>query len=280
MSYLQRGLSKTFSSIKRHKGLFGLITLLQIIFVVSSLWLGAQYLIKILENTQGIIGPLENANYDSQMIEKGEPFTPDYALIYHSYQSMLKNITVFASWLALLFLVFNGSIWLLSHWMMQDERSWKTRAKEGAHFFLKAWASTLLLLGPFIAISYYVLLHFIRISDTFSRIAVILKSLLIALFVLYYFLLVALAIAPHCSWKGFFSAWIRLSIINFRKTVTLFFSMMIVLLMVLAALYAAVEYEKSALLLLLLGSLSMLVLVVTRLFWIAGIQEIRQETEK
>ncbi|MDP3698516.1 MAG: hypothetical protein Q8R47_02930 [Nanoarchaeota archaeon] len=274
MEYLKRGLSKTVDSIKKHKGLFLALVLLQVIFVVSSLWLGSQYLIKILEDTQGIIGPLENANYDSQKIEQGQPFTPDYAAIYNSYQSMLKNVLVFAAWIAALFLILNGSIWLLSHWMLQEQKQWKLRMKEGAQFLVKAWASAFLLLGPFTIISYFILLHFIRVSQSFSDIALVLKSLLVALWIAYYFFLAALAAAPIRSWKRFAAIWIRISVKEFRKTTVLFVSIMAALLASFAALYAAVEYTESVVLLLPLGLLCMLMLNATRLFWIASIQEI------
>src|SRR3989344_9377493 len=216
MEYVKRGLHNTINSIKKNKLLFLAIFLLQIIFVVSSLWLGSQYLIKILEDTQGIIGPLEKANYDSQKIEQGEPFTPDYASIYNSYQSMLKKVFSLGIWIAALFLLLNGSIWLLSHWMLQEKKQWKLRIREGLQFFLKAWASIFLLLVPFKIASYYVLLHFIRASQSFSNLAVVLKGLLIASFVIYYFLLVALAVAPYSSWKKFVTKWAKLSVLQFQ----------------------------------------------------------------
>ena len=278
MNYLKRGLHNTLNSIKKHKVLFLLIILLQIIFVVSSLWLGSLYLLKILENTQGIIGPLENANYDSQKIEQGEAFTPDYAAIYNSYQSMLKNVIIFAAGMAALFLLLNGSIWLLSHWVLQEKRSWKLRFKESLQFLLKAWASIFILFGPFKIISYYVLLHFIRISQSFSNVALVLKILLIASLVIYYFLLVALAAAPILSWKQFAKMWVHASVTQFRKTVVLFLSIMLALFVSLAALYWAIEYEKSAALLLWLGMACIVMIGVIRIFWIATIQEIEHET--
>ncbi len=278
MDYVRRGLHNTFDSIKKHRLLFALIVILQIIFVVSSLALGTHYLIKILEDTQGIIGPLEKANYDSQKIQQGEPFTPDYASIYNSYQSMLKKILYFFAGIAALFLLLNGSIWLLSHWMLQEKKQWKTKIKEGIHFLLKIWASTFLLLGTFAISSYYLLLHFIRISQSFSSIAIVLKFLLIALFGVYYFFLAALAIAPPSAWKKFAARGIQISIVRFRKTIVLFFIMMVVLLVSFTALYGAIEYEISVIFLLLLGIICMVMLCVTRLFWIAGVREIEHET--
>ena len=277
MDYIKRGLGNTFNSIKKHKILFLLIILLQIIFVVSSLWLGSQYLIKILEDTQGIIGPLENTNYDSQKIEQGEPFTPDYASIYNSYRSMLKNVMAFAAWMAVLYLLLNGSIWLLSHWILREKKHWKLRIREGVQFFLKAWVSIFILLAPFKIASYYVLLHFIRVSQSFDNIAVVLKILLVALFVVSYFLLAALAVAPIPSWKQFAKMWVKISIVKFKKTAVLFFLIAVALFASFTALYGAIEYEKSAILLLLLGLCCIILLSVTRIFWIAGIQEIGRE---
>src|SRR3989338_7036439 len=129
MEYLKKGLRTTINSIKRYRLLFALIVILQIIFVVSSLALGTQYLFKILEDAQGIIVPLENANYDSQKIEQGESFTPDYASIYSNYNSMMQNVILFALWMSLLFLLFNGSIWVFSHWLLQEQQLWRTKVK-------------------------------------------------------------------------------------------------------------------------------------------------------
>ncbi len=278
MHYLKKGLQTTITSIQKHKLLFLIILFLQIIFVASSLTLGAQYLIKILEDTQGIIGPLENANYDSQKIEQGEPFVPDYTAIYNSYQSMLKNVFSFCLWIAVLFLFLNGGIWLFSHWMLQEPKSWKLRMKEGLQFFLKYWASAFLLLGTFDLISYYVLIHFIRLSQSFSSITFVLKILLVFLLVVYYFFLVALAAAPSSPWKKFPTIWINLSVKKIRKTAMLFLAILLTLFATLAVLYAGIEYTESVTLLLLVGLISIIMMVVTRIFWIAAMREIEHET--
>lgn len=277
MGYLKRGLLNTVSSVKKHKLLFALLVILQIIFVVSSLALGSQYLLKILENVQGIIVPLENANYDSQNIEQGNPLTPDYASIYKSYRSMLKNVFSFIVWMAMFFLLFNGSMWLLSHWMLHEQQQWRIKVKEGIQFLLKAWASAFLLLGPFVIISYYLLIYFIRVSSSFSNLVVMLKSLLVVLFVLYYFLLAALAVAVYQPWKKFTLTWIEVSIKRFQKTVVAFFLITAVLLLGFSALYVAIEYGKSVTMLLFLGLIYMMIVSLTRIFWIATVQEIKSE---
>lgn len=277
MEYVKRGLLNTAGSIRKHKLLFVLLVILQVVFVVSSLALGSQYLLKILENAQGIIVPLENANYDSEKIEQGKPLAPDYASIYNSYRSMLKNVFSFLIWMSALFLFLNGSVWLLSHWMLLEKQHWKIKAKEGIHFFLKAWASALLLLGPFAIISYYVLIYFVRTSSSFGDLAVVLKSLSAVLFVINYFLLAALAVAGVKPWKKFFLTWIEISIKRLQKTAVVFFFIIVALLLSFGALYGAVEYGKSVTLLLVLGLLCMVIISLTRIFWIATVQEITSE---
>lgn len=270
---MYKSLQATLRAIRKHKLLFIFIVLLQIIFVVSSSALGGYYLLRILEDTQGIIRPLENANYDSAKIEQGQPFTPDYLSIYNSYQSMLRNVLYFGICLALLFLILNSSMWLLSHWMLQDKKSWKIRLQEAKQYFLKAWVSAIVLLGIFSVGSYFILLYFIRLSESFSQIVSILKYLLIFLFVIYYFLLAAFAAAAQSSWKKFAASWLTISIKRISKTAVVFLSVTLALFASCAILYLVTEKTESLLLLLLSGILTILMLCVARIFWIACSQE-------
>jgi len=259
--------------------LFIILVLLQVLFVVSSLTLGVHYLLKILENVQGIAGPLEEANYDAQKIEQGEAFTPDYAAIYNSYQALLKNAFSFLLWMSAIFLALNGSMWLLSHWMLQEAKEWRVKRKEGAQFLLKAWISALVLLGSFMVVSYFVLLYFIRISPSFNNIIGVLKALLGVFVIIHYFFVVALAVAPFSPWK-LISTWMHTSVRNFRKTAPLYLIVAAALLASFVALYQAIQYGQSVILLLALGLLSIVLVTVSRIFWIAGIQEIQQEIKR
>ena len=71
MKFIKRGLRKTVSSIKQHKFLFILLIVLQIAFILSLSFVVIKYQVKILEDTIGIITPLEGINYDSQALENG-----------------------------------------------------------------------------------------------------------------------------------------------------------------------------------------------------------------
>jgi len=124
--------------------------------------------------------------------------------------------------------------------------------------------------------SYYVLIHYIRLSDSFSTVLFILKIVLAVKLVLYYFLLVALVAAREVSWKNFAKSWVRLSIFNSSKAVLLFLLNAAALSLSFTALYAATEYTESIILLLATGLLTIFMVVLTRIFWIATVKEIDQ----
>lgn len=275
-------MSIAFDSIKKHKGLFGMIILLQLALIISAAALGTHYLLKIVEDTKGVIEPIEQANYDSQKIEGGEPFIPDYSNVYNSYYSMLKNVAYFALGMAVLFLVLNGLIWLLSHQLLEARR--KLTSKEAGQFFLKIWAAVLLLFGPLTTVFYFLLIYIIRISESFTQVLWALKLILAVKLVLYYFMLAAFASALEPSWKNFANKAISLSIRKIAKTFPLFLITIAVLTIVLLVLYGAIEYIESimpdsllmVILLLLLGMLSIVTIVFIRLFWIATTKEIEK----
>lgn len=283
MNYLRRGLLKTVHSIKKCKLLFVLLLLLQIGLLVSLYLVSIPSLLQILKDTQGVIQPLEQANYDSQQIEQGQPFTPDAGAIYKSYQSMARNVMIIAAWMLILLLLVNGSIWLFSHWLLEETKNWKNYLKEVVPFYLKACAAALLLFAPFMIASYYALIYYIRLSDSFSQVLFMVKLLLGVKVLLYYVFLVALALALTPSWKGFGKKVFSIS--KAGKTFLLFLVNCAVLVLLFAALYGAVEYAEAmnadslliAIGLLIVGLLIIVTVVLTRLFWIATVQEIEKD---
>ncbi len=279
MNYLHAGFSQSVAAIKKRKGLFVFIILLQVLFLVSSLWLTSVYWVKIIDHAKGVIQPLENANYNADKIKAGEPFTGEVLPIYSSYQAMLTDLIYFTVWISILFVILNGGLWLSSSWLFEEKKDWKTAFRQKFRFFLKIVTSLIVVLIPSAIAAYYILLHFVRISESFDNIIFIMKILLVGLAVLYYFLLVAFAIATIASWKQFVKSWFKVSIRKIGKTFPLFILVSLILAASIAAVYAAVEYEQSLMLVLAAGLLIIIVLVVTRIFWIAGIQQIRKEIE-
>ena len=95
MKYIKEGFRQTFRQIKKHSWLFIILILLQIIFLVSLSLLTITYQVKILESAKGVIEPLQEANFDPESIQAGQPFTKEMASIYTNYRSMMSNIKIF-----------------------------------------------------------------------------------------------------------------------------------------------------------------------------------------
>ena len=279
MDYLKRGLRRTFASIKDHKILFGIVFLLQLLFLVSFLSVAIYYQVKLLEDASGIIEPLEKANYNAEMIQEGAPFTEDYLRVFNSYNSMVQNLKEFVIALLLLFFFVNGAIWMLSHWLLEEKIHWKQKPKKACQFFLKMAASAAALLVPFLIPSYYLLSRFIRISGSFSKVVLAIEILLGAGAVLYYLFIVSLAAADIASWKRFARRWLDLSFRKIAKTAPALLLVALAFFLSSLLLYAAINYGRSFLLLAAAGIAEISVLVLTRIFFIACLQEIGHETD-
>ena len=133
---------------------------------------------------------------------------------------------------------------------------------------------------PFAIVSYYVLIHYIRLSDSFAAVLFMIKIILLVKVALYYFLLTAFAAATAESWKHFGREVLQRSIFDFPKTFSLFSINAALLLLSFAALYGAIEYTESMLLLALTGLLIIIMIVLTRIYWIATVKEIGKEAGK
>ena len=91
MQYLKKSLSQTFHGIKKKPGLFLSLAALQLVLIVILATLVLGFQIKILEDVESIMTAVEGANTNPELIDAGQPFLQDTALILQSYKSMIKN---------------------------------------------------------------------------------------------------------------------------------------------------------------------------------------------
>ena len=278
MNYLQRGLRRTLQAIRKHKFLFCSIMLLQIIFIVLFAWLGVSSVVEILENTRAIIEPFSNATYDAQKIQEGTPFTGDFRSIYNNYNSMLENIKFFALKSLIVFIIGSGLLWLGTFSLLEEKRGWKKKVQKALQFWFKMIVSAVLFFGPFLVLAYYILLRFIHgSSESFQDVILLVEVLMTVLVLIYYFFLTALATANEVSWKKHARTWILISFAKIKQTFPLFIIILAALSLSSLALYAAIIYEQSIALLLVTGLLEITTIVITRLFWVASIYELKNE---
>jgi len=276
MNYLKRGFSKSVKAIEKREGLFVLLVLSQLVFVISLIALSIYFQVKIFEDAQGIIEPLQDANYDANSIEEGKPFTKDMLNIYRSYTSMKHNVIVFLTWLFFLYIVLNGGVWIMTHGLLNN-----FNLKDHTQIlqvWIKHTASVVLILGPFLIISYYLLISMLRMeaAESFSNTANILQYALLAL---YYFILVAFALTCTRSWKGFPRKVYDLSIKKIFSNFSVLFVNLIILSILGYFVYFTVNNEKTFSLLVLSSILFIIGLVTTRIFWVASLREIQHEKD-
>lgn len=282
MKYLKKGLQHTFSSISRHKGLFLILILLQAAFFISTLFISVSYEIKILQDAQGIIEPLQTANYDPQSIEEGNLFTQDLASIYNSYNSMISNIKSCAYVLLSLFMVLNGGLWILTFFLLKKKIIGKSegRLKQALHMWIKFIVSVVVIMGPFFVITYYLLIYLLRSESFTGSFPQAVNYLLYVIIAFYYFLISALAMINSSSWKSFIKNFWLCSVKKIHLSMLVLAINAVLLSAGCLAIYGAVAYEKSLLLITAASLLFLIIVVITRIFWIASLNGLVNEYSK
>ncbi|MBU0456550.1 MAG: hypothetical protein ABH824_00665 [Nanoarchaeota archaeon] len=277
MKYLKKGLSRTIKSIKQHKWLFITLVFLQIIFIGLSANLAINYQIKILDDAKGIIEPLQNANYDENSLKEGEPFIEDFLSVNKSYNSMINNIIALIGWSLLLFIVLNGLIWILTSWIIESNIDWKRRLKDIWQPWFKIIVSLMLTIGPAAVILYFILQLLSRLEILMENASVVLNSIITISSLLYFFIIVAFAFINEVSWKIFFKKWTLCSFKKIHKSLMVLLINIILILLSFYLVYLSI-YQISSLGLLLISSLLIVfVIVITRIFWVSCLEEIKNE---
>lgn len=284
MNYFTKGLKNTFNSIKEHKILFTFLVILEIIFIITSATLIVVYQMKILTNVKNIIEPLDNANYNETALQKGEPFTQNILQIYDSYNQLIKDMFYLFSWFYLLFFFLNGIIWIYTHQLLENKQTTNLTIKENfkekinqiGQLFSKYGITYLILTLPLILILYFTLkstLNFSILPETFTLIAITIGVVFI---ILLYFMLIFFAFINITSWKEFFKTSIQISFKKIHYTLSIILFNCLLSLIGLYLIYLTTPIESLYYLSIILVLLFTIIIVIARIFWIATLQELKQ----
>lgn len=273
MNYLQRGFSTVLARSKEQKRLVLVLIVVQVFFLALLLYTAITYQVKIFTNVRDIIEPLQNANYDAQSIQQGKPFTTEILGVYKNYRTLITNLIQAVLWIGVLFLILNGGIWILSHYIINKERSWRNGGKQ----WLKYAASTIIIYGPGFIGGYYLLKIIVSTEVAVDSFSFITKTIVYVLLGVYYFLLVAFALLPVPSWKLFFKLFFQCAIKKIHYTFLILLFNASLLALSIYGIYYVINTSQSFSLLLITSILFLIVLVFTRLWWIACIQELLHE---
>ncbi len=148
MNPLKRGW-EAVKGVKRNKKLFAVLVLVQILFIVSSAFVGVKYQVKIYDNVQGIAETMEKLEQEEVPEEEMEGMMGEMLAVAQHYKEMVQNIFKMVLLIFICFLFFNGFSWSFSNHLVK-RKGW-----------LKCWGKfvlvSLLFLVPVSLISYFIL---------------------------------------------------------------------------------------------------------------------------
>jgi hypothetical protein len=267
MDFLKRGFNSTIRVIKKNKGLFFVLIGLQLLLIVLLIFVSINYQIKIIENAKTVIEPLQDANFDPESIKEGQPFMEDIVPIYKGYKSMVRYIWYYVSWLAGIFIVLNGSIWILTQRLFGKKNYFKLA--------LKFLSTSFVLLVPFFITAYLSLKWLLGLQLEVQNFSSILQIVFWAFFVLYYFILVTFAFIDISFWKNFFKKIYSVGIKRVYYTLIVLFINLVLIFIGLYSIYLTSNEEALFPLMILAATVLILIMVLTRIFWIACLKEIK-----
>lgn len=251
MNFLIQGAHSTITTIGRHKILFLVLIILQLITLGLGVGISVFYHIQILDQAQQIISVFQNLQEDQSDVEP-------IMSAYQTYNAMIKTIGWYALWILGLFSIFHFALWSTCFSMREP-----LGIKKIFKMWLKFMAVTLALFVPFLVIGYLLISRIISNDLGWEKLISTLQMVgFVALF-LYVLLLVFFAFLPQAMLRKAFHSLTRNI---FRVMITLFING-VMLLGSFYFLYWSTQVEK--LWIMLSAALLMVVLlVITRLFWI------------
>ncbi|MEK6938510.1 MAG: hypothetical protein AABX04_05680 [Nanoarchaeota archaeon] len=275
MNYLKSGLQRAWNGIKQHKLLFLFIVLIQIIVLGILIYLLLNYPTQILQDVQGIMEPLERANYNATSIQEGTAFTPEIATIFQSYSSLVKHTLGLLYWLGGIFIILQAWLWILSLRLLKisiekSENFWK---KETKNFFIH-WLKYLGIgiLFTFIPglIAYWSLNSFFNIeaeNTTFTLMG------MVGIFWLccYYLQCVAFSLLS-LPFQKYWKEWGRIAFKKVHQNLLVAVINFLVLGGLFAGIYFLLPLESLFPLTLIITILLLLAVVLTRILWISCLQ--------
>jgi len=135
--FLFKALEKSWKAVRKRKALFVLLFLSQMVFLSFFGYVQVKYQVEMAMDFQGIIAPLEEANYNVTSLQTGMPFTEQGNEIMGSWESLKANFMELMGFSFLIFAALNGLNWALSHYIAGKKK------------FLVVWGRFILLTGMF-----------------------------------------------------------------------------------------------------------------------------------
>ncbi len=279
MHDFKEAIKRTFHHIHQHRLLFGLLILIQLAVIVGIFFLAVTYPVKILEDVNGIMQPLQTANYNATNIQEGGMFSTDMLKVYQNYNALIKHVTEVVLWLLGIFVILEGGLWVGTHKLITAEKKERhhlspliLHLKEAGALWLKYIAVSLVFIGiPALIGSFS--LNLISSEPNEEMLLSIAKYTLAILGVLIYLLWCGLAII-NSTWKHLAKNWWTVSLKKIHWTLLALVVCIVIMGSLFSLIYLTMNYEPLQWVMLLLSILCIPILTLLRIFWVAHAQEL------
>ncbi len=110
-------IKKTLMILRKHWFLSILLIILQLAVVATGLGVYIYHQKLIISNMEGILLPLNEANYEADDIQEGLPFLKQMAPVVQQYKELQENLVRLFFWLGAVFVALHGGAWVFVHFL-------------------------------------------------------------------------------------------------------------------------------------------------------------------
>ena len=265
------GFKTTWKQIVKHRVLFVILIILQIVLVSTFVGITfVKFVPQIFSDVQGVVTPLQNANYNPDLIEAGQPLTKDFREIYSNYESMYQNMLLLVLWLVGLFLSLHAILWVGSLALVHSQPS----LKKMVHNWAKFASMSIALLAPFFFVVYFVIKKAIFVWDIGPESFMTLLGFIGILFMLlYYILTTAFTVIPHSRWNNLTRNALR-KLRKIHHTIPTLLGNLILLSVGLSFIYITTISELASNFIVISTFIVLLILTVIRIQWITMVHKL------
>ena len=269
MNNLKSGFKQAIELIKKRKVLFSILILLQLLFLIIFLFNLFGYHLKILDSAQVIVDAMETADYSLESLGDNELFLQEISMVLASYQELEKDIINLLLTSLAIYLLFNGSIWLLTHHLVQKE-SLKHMGRKA----VKLVCSLAVIVGSYSLLIYFFLIP--RAMFEYQDVSSLIRDLVLISIPFYYLLLVSFA-SLEVSWKAFFK---KVYLNGIKKLPQVLIIVSLAFLLLSSLLYVSYNFleQRSSMLLILSLILIPIILVISRIMLLCTLTEHENHT--
>lgn len=272
---LHQSWNHSWQSIRRHKLLFAGLVVLQFIVLGLFVYIVLIHQLKVITAVQGVLEPLQQANYDADLVNAGQPFLPNTAAVYESYHKLMNAFYSFVLYSALLFLIPQSFLWAGSQILLQEKKTWQQQIRQIISSWCKYSAIFLVLTTPKVVITYLLGQRSFLLTDPTTALLYG-KILLIVAVISYYILTVAFALTTIGSWRLWGGVAEKTLVRKTHYALPLFLVNTGIISMVIYTIYLTLNQTPLFAATFLLSIILLPLIVVLRIHWISFIQQIQQ----